>query len=75
MSAEKRQEEMLKKVEAGLRRAALTARERGRKYGTPVWVWEGGEWVDANAEAGPRYERKEAEPAQLREEPEKPSDS
>ena len=41
----KRQESFAASVGRGMRRAARTAREVARRYGTPIYVWENGKVV------------------------------
>ena len=41
----KRQESFAAGVGRGMRRAARTAREVARRYGTPIYVWENGKVV------------------------------
>ena len=41
----KRKESFAAGVGRGMRRAARTAREVARRYGTPIYVWENGKVV------------------------------
>ena len=43
--SQKRQENFAAGVGRGMRRAARTAREVARRYGTPIYVWENGKVV------------------------------
>lgn len=49
----KRKESFAARVGRGMRRAARTAREVARMYGTPIYVWEDGKVVakDPNDDA------------------------
>jgi hypothetical protein len=50
---QKRQESFAAGVGRGMRRAARTAREVARRYGTPIYIWENGKVVakDPNDDA------------------------
>lgn len=69
MNTDKRHRELLESAREGLERAAQVALDRGRKFGTPVWVWEDGEWVDALAEERRNYQRDSQQSAVVRDEP------